>query len=1770
MKPEAEKRIVQLAQLKKVAWMRRQAGKISLAEYEVVASQLDSLSQKIVGESPAPPLEELVGALEQDSPPVPLKPFRRWLQEDIQEREAASKSAATPAHTPPPPLPNVVEVPKAAPLSPPQSVDPLHKQAALVPTKPLPHKADTKPEKPGLPVLEEEPEFLEASAPKLAVQDRLVQQQSGWNKYLKPFLSENWMGVIGAVSLTAAWLLLAMWLYGQGRLSGFLIGAPPLAIFTLATAWLCGSLQKEGSKAAPTVVVQFGFLSFLSIPFHFMLAAGLAIGGGAAMALAACLAVFWIAPRLRQPLGHDPTVFLLSSNALLFVSAMAGLRVGGPLFFLGGFSLLVWRLLEAAKVAQGAFPIARSALLSHFLISAAAVCLLSRTLPEAGLVALLLQPAAWAIGRFWTGLQARLAAMGLSLLGILLGLNSPTLLPLVVALACVFWFLQWKKLGEGWALEIASLHLPVLTWALADVAGMSGTPLLWTMILPLAAISVLESVLEARIRSLTLGWPLFAALVAAAALLNPLSGPIGMAPLLVLVAGSAVGYRALIRQSGRLWLFNLVWTPACLYLCLLWETPFWLFLSLLALSCLAISSLVPHPLARRSSASLLWCYSLAAGLLQVEALSSGSLDAGHFIGTLAALIALSGLARRTGSALPVYLSFLPVGLLAFRLAMEWGIRLESGLGSTVCALAVLACAAPLQGLLGKPKDQENSRPAANKLLLVSQDFVLKPFENISLLLAGVGLLRALFALAPLTLQPKLALALPLQILFWTLMAWRRREAAFTWVAMAPLLGFAAALIWSLGWDMRPTSALIALAVFLMASERMQSPAHPLARIISQPLRQTSLWLLYAFVPLGLVADWLLTAATPVHAGLQALLSAALIHRFLVRRSDHWSHLVLTHLAIFWGWSFWVWRIEIGGHSLTMTLDLLSATTLLLMASSIVLAMRRRHLLQSYAKAARLWLALWFVGLALSLLCAPAITRGTAIPALNFCLAVAAAAAAAFHLRYPRALFRPIAKEAGMVSKLLRACATATAVFVFWSLSIRLIPVPGILAYIALVPALYKLARLQLRPAHSRRRIEAACLLAVAAAVAICHPLFESLFFPNLSLAAAAPLRHAPAFLMLGLAALRLNRHWPWAGFSLGGTSAAAAGLILGTVQACQALGLNLPQPAEAAGAVFIGHLILALLFLPNPLRAQLQRFAGLASPADRAYRQQAFLLAAGASQISIPLLLLFDPGNLTALPFVGLAMAGPLYAWRRETVPLALLEAAALLSLAAPILYPQIDWRILAAGLCALLSVATWLRRQPVRKDWIPDKAFLAVVGLLVIALLQGGLLRLDSFAFLLFAFLCWALIPDRPFNVEKGKAHYLWIFWSGYFWFCWQQGYGTFLLPAWSLSCTGLPLLLRGVLKRTVPPPKSVLHDWKEKSEQAVFELSLAAVLIAALGFVLEGPSLLFDWPWLAALEAVVLICAALCVRRAVRYGRLREQGRPTPLSPVSLATLGEVLIISALGLLRWKAELSELLQIGSVLDGYLLLGLAAAAAGIREVLRRNTRTFDRFLSRASQLYALIGWALMLLLDYRDQGALHGFSGSVIVAILYAWRTRQQGRSSLIPSFAFANAALFLLFFDFDLLHPLFYIFPVASSVLILAHLLRERLSHRQKKNVRLACSIALLGSSAFYNLVAFQDSFGYPLVAAMVALLGVLAGISLRIRIYLYLGTFFFVFNTLAVLIQMARYQPAEHIQLLVGLLFLVTGLLFTAGFWAFQTQRHAILQRYEALMGELEDWE
>ena len=167
-------------------------------------------------------------------------------------------------------------------------------------------------------------------------------------------------------------------------------------------------------------------------------------------------------------------------------------------------------------------------------------------------------------------------------------------------------------------------------------------------------------------------------------------------------------------------------------------------------------------------------------------------------------------------------------------------------------------------------------------------------------------------------------------------------------------------------------------------------------------------------------------------------------------------------------------------------------------------------------------------------------------------------------------------------------------------------------------------------------------------------------------------------------------------------------------------------------------------------------------------------------------------------------------------------------------------------------------------------------------------------------------------------------------------------------------------------------------------------------------------------------------------------------------------------------------------------------------------------------------------------------------------------------------NIAVILAFFHMNLTNLQFYIIPTAGSVLVLSQIFKDSIKPANLTNIRFICSIVCVGVSSGYNMIDFDTSVFYPLAATMVSALAVIFGISLRIRIYLYLGLSFFFLNSIAVVVHVILNQPASRYKLLIGIIFLITGILFTGSFIIFQMKRQQILDQYTRLKNELRTWE
>jgi len=147
---------------------------------------------------------------------------------------------------------------------------------------------------------------------------------------------------------------------------------------------------------------------------------------------------------------------------------------------------------------------------------------------------------------------------------------------------------------------------------------------------------------------------------------------------------------------------------------------------------------------------------------------------------------------------------------------------------------------------------------------------------------------------------------------------------------------------------------------------------------------------------------------------------------------------------------------------------------------------------------------------------------------------------------------------------------------------------------------------------------------------------------------------------------------------------------------------------------------------------------------------------------------------------------------------------------------------------------------------------------------------------------------------------------------------------------------------------------------------------------------------------------------------------------------------------------------------------------------------------------------------------------------------------------------------------HPQLWLIPPALCALAAGYINRERLTAQQAAALRYASAIVIYVSSTadiFINGVA--DAPWLPAVLAGISILGVLAGILLRVRAFLYLGTAFLVVALMTIIWHAAIEQQRTWILWGAGIL---TGALIIALFGLFEKRREDVLRVVE----ELKHWD
>ncbi len=197
--------------------------------------------------------------------------------------------------------------------------------------------------------------------------------------------------------------------------------------------------------------------------------------------------------------------------------------------------------------------------------------------------------------------------------------------------------------------------------------------------------------------------------------------------------------------------------------------------------------------------------------------------------------------------------------------------------------------------------------------------------------------------------------------------------------------------------------------------------------------------------------------------------------------------------------------------------------------------------------------------------------------------------------------------------------------------------------------------------------------------------------------------------------------------------------------------------------------------------------------------------------------------------------------------------------------------------------------------------------------------------------------------------------------------------------------------------------------------------------------------------------------------------------------------------------------------------------------------------------------------------GSPHAAAALLSAGLLYLSMYRSgAGGWLLYPAVLLINGSIYLWIpLWAERLHLVqLYVIPGALSVLALLHLHRRTLNRSVLNTTRLAATCALY-AAATADLFLRPELTVFILMVGL-SMAGISAGITLRIRAFLYGATAFLVLNVTA---QLVRYYPEQAVA--KGVLLLAVGAVLMAGMVAFNIWREEILKRVRIFRADLEGW-
>ena len=214
------------------------------------------------------------------------------------------------------------------------------------------------------------------------------------------------------------------------------------------------------------------------------------------------------------------------------------------------------------------------------------------------------------------------------------------------------------------------------------------------------------------------------------------------------------------------------------------------------------------------------------------------------------------------------------------------------------------------------------------------------------------------------------------------------------------------------------------------------------------------------------------------------------------------------------------------------------------------------------------------------------------------------------------------------------------------------------------------------------------------------------------------------------------------------------------------------------------------------------------------------------------------------------------------------------------------------------------------------------------------------------------------------------------------------------------------------------------------------------------------------------------------------------------------------------------------------------------------------------------IGLPLLPVLAYWLIPTLNYASVWFLSGLLYATISvlRRSFHFALLAALS-ANAGLWVVLHYHDVFlwrHPQLWLIPPALILLVAEHLNRERLGHYQSMALRyLALTVVYVSSTADLFLVGLGKSWILPLVLIVLCVIGILLGMLLRVRAFLFLGSAFLVLTIVLMIWHAGVDQRQAWILWSSGI---VLGAAIVAMFGVFEKRRDDVLH----LVEQLKQWQ